>query len=175
MNPSLTYLIVGAGQAGGRAAETLRAEGFAGRVVVVGAEAYVPYERPPLSKQLLKGEEGPERAFLHPPDYYPEKEIELRHGCRAEAIDARARRVSLSDGETLGYDKLLITTGSRVRKLDLPGAELPGIHYLRDLGDCFALQAPSRFAGNTASRSPGRSARFARRCWSPTGTMSTNS
>ncbi|MCZ6524863.1 MAG: FAD-dependent oxidoreductase [Alphaproteobacteria bacterium] len=140
MNASLTYVIIGAGQAGGRAAETLRAEGFAGRVVVVGAEAYVPYERPPLSKQLLKGEEGPERAFLHPPEYYPEKEIELRLGCRAEAIDARARRVSLSDGETLGYDKLLITTGSRVRKLDLPGAELPGIHYLRDLGDCFALR-----------------------------------
>ncbi len=68
MNASLTYLIVGAGQAGGRAAETLRAEGFAGRVVLVGAEAYVPYERPPLSKQLLKGEEGPERAFLHPPE-----------------------------------------------------------------------------------------------------------
>jgi 3-phenylpropionate/trans-cinnamate dioxygenase ferredoxin reductase subunit len=140
VNGSATYVIVGAGQAGGRAAETLRAEGFAGRIVMIGAEAYVPYERPPLSKQLLKRDEGPERAFLHPPDYYPEQDIELRLECRAEAIDAQARRLALSDGETLGYDKLLLATGSRVRKLDLAGAELPGIHYLRDIDDCLALR-----------------------------------
>ncbi len=135
-----TFLIIGAGQAGGRAAETMRAEGFDGRIVLVGEEAHVPYERPPLSKQLLIGEAGPERAFLHDAAFYREQRIELRLGVRAEALDRQAGRVRLSDGEALAYDKLLLATGSRVRKLDVPGAELEGIHYLRRLDDSLAIR-----------------------------------
>ncbi|MFQ5958789.1 MAG: NAD(P)/FAD-dependent oxidoreductase, partial [Alphaproteobacteria bacterium] len=141
MSSRTTFVVVGAGQAGGRAVEAMHAEGFAGRIVLVGEEAYLPYERPPLSKQLLIGDDGPERAFLHDEGYYRERGTDLRLGIRAIAIDRQARRIRLADGEALAYDKLLIATGSRVRRLAVPGCDLAGVHYLRDIDDSLAIRA----------------------------------
>ncbi len=136
-----TFVVIGAGQAGGRAAEAMRAAGFAGRIVVVGAENHVPYERPPLSKRVLTGEDGPETTHLHDAAFYRENAIELRLGTRATAIDCAAKRVDLSDGDALAYDKLLIATGAAVRRLAVPGSELEGIHYLRTIEDSLAIRA----------------------------------
>ncbi len=135
------FVVIGAGQAGGRAVEAMRAAGFAGRITLVGEEVHVPYERPPLSKQLLIGDQGPERTFLHDDGYYRERGIELRLATRATAIDRGARRVHLSDGGPLAYDALLIATGSTVRKLEVPGSELSGVLYLRSIEDSLALRA----------------------------------
>ncbi|MCZ6531238.1 MAG: FAD-dependent oxidoreductase [Chloroflexi bacterium] len=143
-----TFVIIGAGQAGGCAAAALRADGFDGRVILLGEEPFVPYERPPLSKQVLAGAQSPESTFLRPAEFYHEQAIELRLGTRAVAIDHGARRVGLSDGEPLEYDKLLLTTGSRVRRFSLPGAELSGIFYLRDIDDSLAIA--SRLDGDAA-------------------------
>ena len=134
------YVVLGAGQAGGHAALALRAAGFAGRVVLVGDESYPPYERPPLSKKLLIGEVGPESTFLRPAAHYGEKDIELQLGRRATAIDRRDRRVDFAAGEPLRYDRLMLTTGGRPRRLALPGAELPGLFYLRTIADVLAMQ-----------------------------------
>lgn len=133
-------VIVGASQAGGRAAQAARAAGFAGRIVLIGEEEWIPYERPPLSKQLLKADEGIERVQLHPRTFYQEKSIELRLGSRATAIDRAAHQLRV-DGEVIGYDRLLLATGARVRKLPLPGADLPGIFYLRTIDDSLAIRA----------------------------------
>jgi 3-phenylpropionate/trans-cinnamate dioxygenase ferredoxin reductase subunit len=131
-----TCIIVGANLCGGRAAETLRQEGFDGRVALIGAEPERPYERPPLSKEFLRHETERERVFLRPPEFYAEQEIELRLGVRASAVDLRERAVVLETGERLRFDKLLIATGGRVRRLAVPGAELEGVYYLRTIGDC---------------------------------------
>jgi 3-phenylpropionate/trans-cinnamate dioxygenase ferredoxin reductase subunit len=143
-----TIVIVGASMAGGRAAETLRAEGFDGRIVLVGAEPDRPYERPPLSKELLRGELPSERVFLRPAEFYAEQQIETRYGIRAIGLDPDARVVELESGERIGYDALLIATGASPRRLQVPGAELEGIYYLRTLRDAerlrAALQAASR-------------------------------
>ncbi|RDD60584.1 NAD(P)/FAD-dependent oxidoreductase [Ferruginivarius sediminum] len=139
MSRTDTYVVVGAGQAGGRAAEAIRGAGFSGRLVVVGAERVRPYERPPLSKQVLTGAAAPDTAFLRAPDYYDEHGIELMLNQRVEAIDRGSARLTLAGGETLAYDKLLLATGSRVRRLALPGSELAGIHYLRDLDDSLTI------------------------------------
>ena len=144
MTKESTFVVIGAGQAGGRAVEAMRATGFAGRIQLLGAEAHVPYERPPLSKKLLTGEVGPETTYLHDPAFYDDQRIELRLGVDAVAIDREARSVRLSTGESLAYDKLLLTTGSRVRRLSIPGAGLPGVHYLRHMDDCLAIR--ERFA-----------------------------
>ena len=130
-----TYVIVGANQCGGSAAETLRKEGFDGRVVLIGAEPERPYERPPLSKEYLRGEEERDRIFLRPPEYYREQQIELRLGVRAKQLHTREREVQLDGGERLGFDKLLLATGGRVRRLPVPGADLEGVHYLRTVAD----------------------------------------
>ena len=135
-----SHVIVGASQAGGRAAEAMRAHGFAGRIVVIGAEPHLPYERPPLSKQVLLGEYEPNKTHLHPATYYAEHEIELRLGVRAVAIDRAAARVELDDGTPVPYDKLLLATGSAVRRLLLPGAELGGVHVLRGIEDSLAIR-----------------------------------
>lgn len=135
------FVVIGAGQAGGRAVEAMRKAGFAGRIVLVGEEPHVPYERPPLSKQLLSGDDGPETTYLRDRGFYREQDIDLRLGARASAIDPSARRVLLADGDELAYDKLLITTGSRVRRLAISGAELPGVFYLRDIEDALAIRA----------------------------------
>jgi len=133
-------VIIGAGHAGGRAAEAMRQAGFAGEIVLMGEEAHVPHERPPLSKELLIGEEGAEKTFLHPPDYYAENDIDLRLGTRVDAIDRHGHAVVLADGGRVGYDKLLIATGARVRRIDCPGADLAGIHYIRTIDDTLALR-----------------------------------
>lgn len=131
-----TYAIVGANLCGGRAAETLRKEGFDGRLLLIGAEPERPYERPPLSKEYLRGEEERERIFLRPLEFYEDQQIELRLGVRARTVDLRERALELDGGERLGFDKLLIATGGRVRRLSVPGADLEGVYYLRTVADC---------------------------------------
>ena len=135
-----TFVIAGAGHAGGRAAEAMRSADFDGRIVLIGEENYPPYERPPLSKELLRGDDGYERTFLNPAEFYAGKGIEHRPGTRVEGIEAEAHRLRLGDGEALDYDKLLLTTGGRVRRLTLPGAELDGVHYLRGIDDSLAIR-----------------------------------
>ncbi len=134
------FLIIGAGQAGAQAVATLRAEGFAGAITLVGDEPFAPYQRPPLSKAYLSGAMERERLFLKPEAFYREAKCEVILGVAASAIDRAAKRVQLSDGQSLAYDKLLLTTGSRVRRFNVPGADLPGIHYLRGIADVDAIR-----------------------------------
>jgi 3-phenylpropionate/trans-cinnamate dioxygenase ferredoxin reductase subunit len=140
VNATPRFVVLGAGQAGGHAALALRAAGFAGRVILVGDEAYPPYERPPLSKKLLMGEVGLETTFLRPAAHYEEQGVELHLGRRATTIARGERRIDFAVGEPLHYDKLMLTTGGRPRRLALPGVELPGIFYLRSIDDVLALQ-----------------------------------
>jgi 3-phenylpropionate/trans-cinnamate dioxygenase ferredoxin reductase subunit len=135
------FVIIGAGQAAGRAAEAMRTQGFDGCVTIVGDEAYPPYERPALSKQVLIGEDEPDSTYVHQPAYYNEHQIKLKLGVSAKAIDRATKSVSLSDGTTLDYTKLLITTGSQLRRLSLPGSDLAGIYYLRGIDDSLAIRA----------------------------------
>ena len=135
-----THVIVGASLAGAKAAETLRAEGFDGRVLLIGAEPNRPYERPPLSKQVLRGEAEAATAFVHPDGFYDEHGIELQLGTRIESIDPHQQLVEDQDGHAIHYDRLLLTTGSRPRRLPVPGAEKDGIFYLRDMTDAAALR-----------------------------------
>jgi 3-phenylpropionate/trans-cinnamate dioxygenase ferredoxin reductase subunit len=140
MADNRTFVIVGASLAGAKAAEQLRAEGFTGRVLLVGAETHPPYERPPLSKGFLIGTQPREDAFVHEIGWYGDNDVELILGARATSIDRAARTVSLDIGGTLHYDKLLLTTGSRVRDLPVPGAELPGVVSLRTMDESAALR-----------------------------------
>jgi 3-phenylpropionate/trans-cinnamate dioxygenase ferredoxin reductase subunit len=135
------FVIVGASLAGAKAAETLRAEGFDGRVVLVGEENELPYERPPLSKGYLLGNDPRESAFPHDRAWYDEQRVELLLGQPATAIDRAVKTVTLADGSSLGYDKLLLATGSRVRTLDIAGADLPQVRYLRRIEHSEALRA----------------------------------
>jgi 3-phenylpropionate/trans-cinnamate dioxygenase ferredoxin reductase subunit len=135
-----TFVIVGAGLAGGKAAETLREEGFDGRVVMLGAESERPYERPPLSKEYLRGEAGREKVYLHGEDFYEKNQIELRTRTSVAAIDTGSREAVLDSGERLGFDRLLLATGAAPRKLEVPGHDLDGIHYLRDVEDSDVLR-----------------------------------
>ncbi|MGZ4119791.1 MAG: NAD(P)/FAD-dependent oxidoreductase [Actinomycetota bacterium] len=131
--------IVGANLAGGRAAETLRAEGFDGRIALIGEEPHRPYERPPLSKEFLRGEQPLDKAFLRAEEWYADNEVELLLGVRAERIDLGDRAVELAGGNRVSYDKLLLCTGGRPRMLPIPGATLPGIATFRTMGDARAL------------------------------------
>lgn len=133
-------VIIGAGQAAVQAVTSLKAEGFAGRITMLGDEAFPPYQRPPLSKAYLSGKLERERLFLKPDIFYGEANCELLLGVSATAIDRTVRKVALSDGRSLAYDKLLIATGTRVRKIPVPGADLPGIHYLRSIADVDLLR-----------------------------------
>jgi 3-phenylpropionate/trans-cinnamate dioxygenase ferredoxin reductase component len=135
-----TFVIVGASLAGAKAAETLRAEGFGGRLLLVGAEDERPYERPPLSKDYLRGEADRETTFVHPEGFYAEHDIELRLGRTAVSLDTAGAELALDDGERLRYDRLLLTMGSEPRRLSIPGAELDGVMYLRSVADCDALR-----------------------------------
>ncbi len=137
--PDRGIVIVGANLAGGRAAETLRAEGFDGRLTLIGDEPTQPYERPPLSKEFLRGEQPLEKAFLRKPEWYDENAVELMLGTRVQRLDVAARTVSLSDGSTLGWDKVLLATGARPRALSVPGAQLPGVIVLRTAQDAIAI------------------------------------
>jgi 3-phenylpropionate/trans-cinnamate dioxygenase ferredoxin reductase subunit len=141
MSTDRTHVIVGASLAGAKAAETLREEGFDGRVVLVGAEQERPYERPPLSKEYLRGEAGREKVYVHPASYYADNDIELMLGRNAESLDTRARRLTLDDGSALGYDRLLLATGAEPRRVPIEGGELDGVLYLRSVDDSDALRA----------------------------------
>jgi 3-phenylpropionate/trans-cinnamate dioxygenase ferredoxin reductase subunit len=141
-----THVIVGASVAGAMAAETLRAEGFDGRIVLLGAESHRPYERPPLSKQLLRGEMEVDGAYVHGETFYADHDIELLLDTRVQDVDLRGRVVSTDNGASIPYDRLLLATGARPRSLRVPGSHLAGIHYLRDLADNRALREAARHA-----------------------------
>jgi 3-phenylpropionate/trans-cinnamate dioxygenase ferredoxin reductase subunit len=130
-----TVLIIGGGQAGAQAIDTLRREGFAGRIVLVSEEPELPYQRPPLSKKFLAGELAADRLPFRHQSFYDEHRIELKLGIRAIRLDPAARRVALSNGEEIGYDRLLLCLGAISRLLTCPGSELPGVHYLRGISD----------------------------------------
>jgi 3-phenylpropionate/trans-cinnamate dioxygenase ferredoxin reductase subunit len=134
-----TFVIVGAALCGAKAAETLREEGSEGRVVLIGAESERPYERPPLSKEYLRGE-AEDRPFVHDEGFYAEHEIELRTSTRVESIDPAASEVALEGGERLGFDRLLLATGAEPRRLSAPGADLDGVLYLRSVEDSDTLR-----------------------------------
>ena len=136
-----TFAIIGGGLAGFSAARTLRLEGFDGRIVLFGQETDAPYERPPLSKDRLRGEISVERILFELPDYYEKHAIELRLGERVARVNPSAQVLELSGGGSVGYDKLLVATGAGLRYMDVPGHDLDGILYLRTLPDCAALQA----------------------------------
>ena len=135
------FVIVGGSLAGAKAAETLRKEGFGGPVVLVGAEAETPYERPPLSKGYLLGTADRESPRVHPADWYPENDVDLRTGVRATHLDPVAHRLTLDTGEEFGYAKLLLATGASARRLPVPGADLDGVRYLRTFADSDRLLA----------------------------------
>jgi 3-phenylpropionate/trans-cinnamate dioxygenase ferredoxin reductase subunit len=135
-----TFVIAGASLAGAKAAETLRGEGFEGRVVLVGEEPVRPYERPPLSKAYLRGEVGFDDAAVHEQSFYDENSIELLTSTTVRGVDAVAKKVTLDPGGELGYDELLLCTGATPRRLSIPGADLAGIHYLRSLSSCDTLR-----------------------------------
>lgn len=140
MTKPRTFVIVGAGLAGATAAQTLRAQGFDERVVIIGSEQHRPYQRPPLSKDYVRGEAGPETLFVHGEDFYAEHDIDLRLGVAATGLDTARREVTLEDRSHVQYDRLLIATGARPRRLLIPGGELDGIFYLRTLDDSDKLR-----------------------------------
>ncbi|MFP8964689.1 NAD(P)/FAD-dependent oxidoreductase [Streptomyces nanhaiensis] len=135
-----TFVIVGGGLAGAKAAETLRAEGFTGRVILVGDERDHPYERPPLSKGYLAGTAERDSAFVHEPAWYAGAAVELHLGQPAVRLDREARTVELGDGTRIHYDKLLLATGAEPRRLNVPGTELAGVHHLRRLAHADRLR-----------------------------------
>ena len=140
MTNDQTHIIVGASLAGAKAAATLREEGFEGRVVLVGAEDERPYERPPLSKDYLRGEVGREKVYVHDEGFYSEHDIELRLGTAAIDLNTSSNELTLDDGDRLSYDRLLLATGSEPRRLSIPGGELDGVLYLRSVHDSDALR-----------------------------------
>ncbi|WP_433167551.1 NAD(P)/FAD-dependent oxidoreductase [Kribbella sp. CA-247076] len=139
MTDAERIVIVGASLAGATAAEELRNDGWTGGIVLIGSETRLPYERPPLSKGVLLGKDQPDVAQLHDQQWYDDNSIDLRLGTTVTALDPAAHTVTLDDGSQVAYGKLLIATGSRVRRLDVPGADLPGIHYLRTAEESQAL------------------------------------
>jgi 3-phenylpropionate/trans-cinnamate dioxygenase ferredoxin reductase subunit len=141
MTNDQSFVIIGASLAGAKAAEELRAEGFDGRLVLVGAEDERPYERPPLSKDYLRGELARDTIYVHPEGFYADHDIELRLGRTAEELDTSARELTLDDGERLPYDRLLLATGAEPRRLTVPGSDLDGVMYLRSVEDSDALRA----------------------------------
>ena len=135
------FIIIGGGQTAAQAIQTLRQKKFSGRITLVGEEHYVPYQRPPLSKKYLAGVLETERLYLRPATFYTDRDIILELGIRAEHLQLSAQKVILEDGRKLDYDGLLIATGGRVRRLDLPGSGLAGIHYVRTIADADTIKA----------------------------------
>ena len=133
-------VIIGAGHAAGQAAASLRQAKYAGDITIVGDEAHIPYQRPPLSKAYLKGDQSADKVYLRAESFYADRDIAMKLSTRATAIDTTAKTVALSTDETLHYDHLLISTGSRPRKLSIDGSDLPGIHYLRTMDDVDGLR-----------------------------------
>jgi 3-phenylpropionate/trans-cinnamate dioxygenase ferredoxin reductase subunit len=136
-----TIIVIGAGHAGAQFVESLRSGGFDGTVIMIGDEAHRPYDRPATSKELLSGGVEMDRIFLKRDQFYTDKKIDLRLSTTVTAIDRAARTVTLATGETLTYDKVVIATGARARKLQVPGADLDGVFYLRTLADSQAIGA----------------------------------
>ena len=135
-----TFIIVGASLTGAKAAEDLRSQGFDGHVLLLGSEHERPYERPPLTKDYLRGESEREKAYVHEQDFYEQHQIELETETTVTALDAAGSRVTLADGRALSYDRLLLATGAEPRRIPIAGADLDGVHYLRTLADCDALR-----------------------------------
>jgi 3-phenylpropionate/trans-cinnamate dioxygenase ferredoxin reductase subunit len=142
-------VIVGASLAGAKAAEGARASGFEGRVVLVGDEPQLPYERPPLSKGVLRGE-APETTHVHDAGFYGAHDIELWMGRTVEGLDPEARHVRLDGDERLGFTSAVVATGASPRRLDIPGSDLAGVHYLRSVGDSLQLGDAIRAAHRVA-------------------------
>ena len=136
-----TVIIIGGGQAGAQAVDTLRREGFSGRLVLISDEAELPYQRPPLSKKYLSGELPAERLLFKHLAFYEEHRIELRLKTRVARLHLESRQVELADGEKLGYDRMILCLGAGPRRLSCPGADLRGIHYLRGLADADLMRA----------------------------------
>jgi 3-phenylpropionate/trans-cinnamate dioxygenase ferredoxin reductase subunit len=136
-----TIVIVGGGQAGAQAVDTLRREGFAGRLVLISDENMLPYQRPPLSKKFLSGEMAAERLLFRHRAFYDEHAVELKLGVRAIRIETAARRVLLSNGEAIDYERLLLCLGASPRRMTCPGSELAGVRYLRNVDDAAAIGA----------------------------------
>ena len=141
MPAATTFVIVGGGLAGAKAAEALRDKGFDGAVVLLSEEAQLPYERPPLSKEYLAGKKELSDFTVQTADWYRDHDIDLRVGVRAVALDRSGHTLRLADDTTLGYDKLLLATGSRSRRPPIPGSDAAGVHYLRSYDDAAALGA----------------------------------
>ena len=139
MTSGQTFVIAGAGLAGAKAVQTLREEGFDGRIVLLGDESERPYERPPLSKEYLRGE-SEAKPYVHDEGFYADNAIDLRTGTRAEVVDLDASRVRLNTGDELEFDRLLVATGAEPRRLKLPGATLDGVFYLRNVEDSDRLR-----------------------------------
>jgi 3-phenylpropionate/trans-cinnamate dioxygenase ferredoxin reductase subunit len=142
-------VIIGGGVAGGNAAATLREDGFPGPIAIISREPGVPFGRPPLSKTYLRSEEDLDGWYVRPSDWYGDHDVELRTGATAVAVDPAAHTVTLDSGDEVGYKQVLIATGGRNRRLAIPGADLPGIHYLRTVAECDAIKqeaAPGRRA-----------------------------
>ncbi len=143
----MDVLVVGGGLAGASAISTLRAQGFDGRITLLGEEPLPPYERPPLSKEYLRGEAA-EPSFVRPAAWYEEQEVELRLGVRVLEVLPDDREVLLEGGERLRYDRLLVATGVRNRRLEVPGSDLPGLHDLRTVADADRLREAARGASS---------------------------
>ncbi len=142
-----SFVVIGAGQAGGRAVEALRASGFTGRVDLVGAEPHFPYERPPLSKELL-ADDGAPFELIHDEAWYEERDITLHLGTPVTAINRDTKRITVGESGSLAYDKLLLTTGGAARHLNIEGTKLPGVHYLRTIEDSREISAMLREGGH---------------------------
>jgi 3-phenylpropionate/trans-cinnamate dioxygenase ferredoxin reductase subunit len=141
MSEQTSYVVVGGGLAGAKAVEAIRAADPDGAITLVGAETRRPYERPELSKGVISGKKSPEDLFVHDEGWYAEHSVDLVLGQRATGLDRERQVVTLADGRELPYDRLLLATGATPRKLNVPGADLPGVHYLRTAEDANALVA----------------------------------
>ncbi len=147
MSTAESFVIIGAGLTGAKAAQTLREEGFDGRIVLIGAEPERPYERPPLSKGFLTGSDDRSSLYVHEEGWYAEQHVELLLGRSVTALDRDAHQVELDSGDRLDYTKLLIATGALPRRLAVPGSDLPGVHHLRTVGDSERLRAAIQRGG----------------------------
>jgi len=136
-----TVVIAGAGHAAGQAVASLKQRRFSGKIVLIGDEPHLPYQRPPLSKKYLAGDMQPERLYFKPASFYDDDNIDVRLDTRVESIDRVAHRLHLATGEEITYDKLILALGSRARRVPVPGAGLPGVHYLRSIADVDAIRA----------------------------------
>ncbi|RZQ64618.1 NAD(P)/FAD-dependent oxidoreductase [Amycolatopsis suaedae] len=147
MGTEQTFVIVGAGLAGAKAAQTLREEGFTGQVILCGEEAERPYERPPLSKGYLQGTEERAKIFVHDEGWYADNSVDLRVSAAVTGLDLAAHQIELDGGERVGYDKLLLAPGASPRPLRVPGADLDGVYLLRKVGDADRLGEALRAGG----------------------------